>query len=344
MLLYKERSFREPESRVVWAWLRRCVGGEWVICEWVRREFNGNEAGVYSYTRLDQNGYEAVTGRARPELPEWQSDEKWHGIEHPAAGMPGGPPSEGALRVMERSRPAAALHLPLDPPFCDCGRKMENPCDCAKSGIDPATSPKLSDRINWANGSLIVNGAGKASIIPHPPSFKWRDSAPEFTFPHPPSWRYSAPEFTFPNRPIVPTQPAVFDVDIMGEPDPDRVDRPMTPMAEAMVVDLNAKYCHEHRLANATASIDCVKASAIARHPAKDPLRYTCRCHEILGNDFWFLPKGQCIEEPATAPHRPIGAKRGDKWTEVAAERDKGPLAGDGPGAWRPGGEGYDVT
>lgn len=29
---------------------------------------------------------------------------------------------------------------------CDCGRKLENPCDCAKSGIHPALSPRLSDR------------------------------------------------------------------------------------------------------------------------------------------------------------------------------------------------------
>lgn len=246
MLLYKELSNGKPNCRVVWAWLRRCVGGEWVCCEWVRREYNGNEAGVYSYTRLDQDSYEAVTGHARPELPEWQSDEKWHGLKHPAdiePGMPGGPLSDGARRVIERGPPKG---------------------------------------------------------------YQWIDSAPEFTFP---------------NRPIVPTQPAAFDVDIMGEPDPDRVDRPMTPMAEAMVVDLNAKYCHEHRQFNATSSIDCVRRNA--RYPANDPLRYTCRCHEILGNDFWFLPKGQCIML-ATAPHRPIGAKRGDKWTEVAAERDRG--------------------
>lgn len=39
------------------------------------------------------------------------------------------------------------------------------------------------------------------------------------------------------------------------------------------------------------------------RHPkTRDPARYTCRCHERMGNDFYFLPTGRCLWDDEPKP------------------------------------------
>ena len=39
------------------------------------------------------------------------------------------------------------------------------------------------------------------------------------------------------------------------------------------------------------------------QYPNEPGSRFTCRCHERVGNDFYFLPANTCLEEPK--PPRP---------------------------------------
>jgi len=31
-------------------------------------------------------------------------------------------------------------------------------------------------------------------------------------------------------------------------------------------------------------------------HPHREDSPYRCQCHKLLGNDFYFLPTGECLE------------------------------------------------
>lgn len=41
--------------------------------------------------------------------------------------------------------------------------------------------------------------------------------------------------------------------------------------------------------------------------PYVSTAEYVCRCHQQMGNDFWFLPTGECVQPP---PEKTITEKR----------------------------------
>lgn len=36
-------------------------------------------------------------------------------------------------------------------------------------------------------------------------------------------------------------------------------------------------------------------------HQFDESAAYLCKCHERMGNDFWFLPTGECVYRKASA-------------------------------------------
>jgi hypothetical protein len=42
-----------------------------------------------------------------------------------------------------------------------------------------------------------------------------------------------------------------------------------------------------------------VKETTACCKPNAAASPFQCACHEKMGNDFWFLPTGSCLEKPA---------------------------------------------